>query len=264
MQLTTLLPAPPKLSALALAPTLYPALARRIEQAAEDVASHLADYAEFVFGEAAFELITGGCGPAKARSLARLATRYGLPPRAVAAFEALAAHFPEAMLGLKLAIEAGPTMPTLYVRTKTSTAAVLPLLQQILTAGEAASLAQTLTHNSVLYGLGFTGLAAVVLKTYVIQDLRDFFPAQVPEPTPGFVSYRIEAGTVRPDCKYYLPDVNLETWAAPTARWATIRRALLAADDLHVAGNIGVHSGTNAYKIYVEQVGAIATDFAAR
>jgi hypothetical protein len=262
--LPTLPLAPPKLSALAIAPALYPALAGRIEQAARAFAPHLSDYAEFVFGEAAFELITGGCGATKAQALAKLATRYGLHPHAVAAFEALAAQYPDAMLGLKLAIEAGPTLPTLYVRTKTSTAAVLPLLQHILTAEENQCLRQTLQHNSVLYGLGFTGHAAVVLKTYVIQDLQSFFPAHVPEPTPGFVSYRIEAGAVHSDCKYYLPDVDLASWAPPTARLATIRRALLTTPDLHMAGNIGVHSGTSAYKIYVEQVGAIATDFSAR
>lgn len=263
MQPTTLL-APPKLSALAVAPALYPPLASRIKQAADDFAPHLADYAEFVFGEDAFELITGGCGPEKAQALAELAAYYGLHPRAVAAFEALAAHYPDAMLGLKLAIEAGPTVPTLYVRTKTSTAAVLPLLQSIISEEESESLRQTLAHSSVLYGVGFTGRAAVVLKTYIIQDLQAFFPAQVRQPTPGFVSYRIAGGAVQPDCKYYLPDVDLATWAPPTARLATIRQALLAAPDLRVAGNIGVHSGTNAYKIYVEQVGAIATDFSAR
>ncbi|MGI4867804.1 MAG: hypothetical protein ACRYFZ_28060 [Janthinobacterium lividum] len=261
--LPTLL-APPKLSALAVAPALYPALASRIEQAALDFAPHLGDYAEFVFGETGFELITGGCGPAKAEALADLATCYGLHPRAVAAFEALAAHYPEAMLGLKLALEPAGTMPTLYVRTKETIAAALPLLQQVLTVKEAGSLRQTLRHNSVLYGLGFTGQAAVVLKTYVIQDLQAFFPAHVSAATPGFVSYRIEAGAVQPDCKYYLPDVDLASWQPPTGRLAAICRALLAVPDLRVAGNIGVHSGTNAYKIYVEQVGAIATDFAAR
>ena len=66
------------------------------------------------------------------------------------------------------------------------------------------------------------------------------------------------------DCKYYLPDVNLAAWTPPTARLATIREALLAEPDLRVAGNIGVHIGTQAYKIYVEQVGAIPTDFSAR
>ena len=262
MQTLTL--SPPKLSALAIAPALYPALTGRIEQAARDFAPHLADYAEFVFGETDFELITGGCGAQKARALAELATRYGLHWRAVAAFEALAAHYPEAMLGLKLALSAGPVLPTLYVRTKTDIATVLPQLQQFLTADESASLRQTLHHNSVLYGVGFTGRMALVLKTYVIQELQAFFPAHLAAPTPGFVSYRISGGAVAPDCKYYLPDVDLASWQPPTARLATIREALLTQADLRVAGNIGVHSGTQSYKIYVEQVGAIATDFAAR
>jgi hypothetical protein len=261
--LPTLL-SPPKLSALAVAPALYPALAGRIETVADAFAPHLADYAEFVFGETGFELITGGCGAAKAAALAQLAARYGLHPRAVHAFEALAAQFPAAMLGLKLAIEPGPTLPTLYVRTKTSAAAVLPLLRELLTVAEYDGLGQTLQHNEVLYGLGFTGHAAVVLKTYVIQDLQVFFPAQVAVATPGFVSYRIAEGAVQADCKYYLPDVDLAAWTPPTARLAAIREALLAEPDLRVAGNIGVHSGTQACKIYVEQVGAIPTDFSAR
>jgi hypothetical protein len=261
--LPTLL-APPKLSALAVAPALYPALADRIEEAAVAFGPHFTDYAEFVFGETGFELITGGCGAGKARALAALAARYHLHPRAVAAFEALAPHFPAAMLGLKLAIEPGPTLPTLYVRTKASTAAVLPLLRELLTAEEFAGLRRTLAQNDTLYGLGFTGQAGVVLKTYVIQNLQAFFSAHVATPTPGFVSYRIAGGAVQPACKYYLPDVDLAAWEPPTARLAAIRQVLLAEPDLRVAGNIGVHSGTQAYKIYVEQVGAIPTDFSAR
>ena len=262
--LPTLPPAPPKLSALAVAPALYPALAGRIKEAATAFGPHLADYAEFVFGETGFELITGGCGADKARALALLATRYHLHPRAVVAFEALAAHFPAAMLGLKLAIEPGPTLPTLYVRTKASTEAVLPLLREMLTNKEFEGLCLTLAQNATLYGLGFTGHVGVVLKTYVIQDLQSFFPDHVTRPTPGFVSYRIAGGAVQPACKYYLPDVDLTAWEPPTARLAAIRQALLAEPDLRVAGNIGVHSGTQAYKIYVEQVGAIPTDFSAR
>jgi len=169
-----------------------------------------------------------------------------------------------AMLGLKLALDGADTLPTLYVRTKTSPAAVLPLLMPLLTLEELASLRQSLQQNTILYGLGFTGRDALVLKTYVIQDLRAFFPAHLAASTPGFVSYRVAEGALQSACKYYLPDVDLASWTPPTARLATICRTLVAEADLCLAGNIGVHSGTGEYKIYVEQVGAIATDFAAR
>jgi hypothetical protein len=204
----------------------------------------LAGYLELVFAEDSFEIITGGKGIADA-----LARASGLGV-ARAAFLATERYFPGAMLGLKVAVGAD-TPPTLYHRSMLPVAVgvrhIETLLREAGTSVEGIP-EETTAFDGVrtLYGLGFTEeRAALRIKTYTLGSVDGVL---------GFRSLRMDARGFEKDVREYTPSAASNGVAAEHAR-----RALGVEQFGHVARSR--HRGT---KVYVERVGAIATDYAAR
>ena len=194
----------------------------------------LASYLELVFAADSFEIITGGRGCA-----AELAKASGTNV-AAAAFLETDRRFPGAMLGLKVAV--GATTPaTLYHRSR------IPF---DVGARHVAALCgrpvPCVDGVETLYGLGFTEERGVLrIKTYVLGAVGDAL---------GFRSVRLGPDGVETDVREYTPDARSEAIAAHHAR-----RALGVERFGHVAS-----SRARDTKVYVERVGAIATDYAAR
>ncbi|HZS35938.1 MAG TPA: hypothetical protein VFF06_03880 [Polyangia bacterium] len=260
--------------------------AAAVEEALEDVAPHLYAYAEIVLAERGFELITGGRGRAAAESLAAIASRHGAPAAVCAAFLDCERAFPGELLGLKLAFDANvkPISPSgtkvkpislsaekvkpisLYVRTQAPLDEGLAFLGRLPSLAPAVPLlARALEENRVLYGLGFFAAegGGLGVKTYTIGDV----PLPDGGHAPGFLSRRIAAGRVIAEVKRYLPDVDWSRLEVPSDRW----RALVdfAGGELGYrrAGHFGIverEHGAPELKLYVERIGAIPTDFAAR
>lgn len=144
---------------------------------------------------------------------------------------AAAAHWPAAITGVKH--ELGSALaPTYYVRT------VCPWADGVAWLGAAAT---QIPPARTLYGLGFQG---DVVKTYALAD-------------DGFVSYRIAGDEVLAEPKAYRADVAWDDIAWPDARWTAIG-ALGRTLGFRTAGHVGQLHGE--MKIYVERIGAIATD----
>src|SRR5262249_7276377 len=88
-----------------------------IDVVLDELAPHLACYAELALTERGFELLTGGRGAAAAAALTAIAGRHGAPDEVVDGFRACVAAAPDRMLGLKLCFGPGAAGPTLYHRT---------------------------------------------------------------------------------------------------------------------------------------------------
>lgn len=245
---------------------LYDVDAAEIDAVVTALAPHLGHYAELVLGETGFEVITGGVG--NASSLSSIAARFGALPEAMAAFEACAAAFPDRMLGLKL--ELGPTAdgPTLYVRTMTEMESGLGFLASLPRAAAGVpALRDALVANRTLYGLGFSGADSLVVKTYTIDDVGGDSGAGRSEAAPGFRSLRLDGGTISAESKRYLPDVAWRDIVPPTPRWRTVVDFASGALGWRLAGHFGLASRNGRapeLKLYVERIGAIPTDYAAR
>ena len=140
-----------------------------------------------------------------------------------------AARWPAAITGVKR--ELGSDLaPTYYVRT------LCPWAEGMAWLGH-----PDLPAARTLYGLGFQG---EVVKTYALTD-------------DGFVSYRLDGAGVHAEPKAYRADVAWDAIAWPDARWRDIG-ALGRSLGFRSAGHVGQLHG--AMKIYVERIGAIATD----
>ncbi len=230
-----------------------------LERALADLAPHLASYAEVVLTERGLELISGGKGRAVAADLARIADAHG----AVAIERFLRCHerFPDRMLGLKLCLGHAAAAPTLYVRTMAPVAEVLELVATLPEHHAAVpELARELAENHLLYGLGFgkANSGEPLLKTYTLADvsvcgLRERV---------GFVSWRASGATVEREAKRYLPDL---AWSdVPNADHFARLRSLLPVDHVGHLGVIERPGQKPEIKVYVERVGAIASDWSAR
>jgi hypothetical protein len=190
--------------------------------------SALGRYAEWVLGRDSFALVTLG-------SVAELAS-YGSATSARRLCSA-AARWPAAVTGIKLAPD-GHEEPTLYVR------AVCPWRDGIeWLEGEVGAVATRVPTARTLYGLGFQG---ELIKTYAL----------VPN---GFVSWRVEGAQLCREHKDYRADVSWDAIAWPDAKWQAIG-ALGRTLGFCSAGHVGRSSEMAEMKIYVERVGAIATD----
>lgn len=209
------------------------------------LAPFFGSYLELAIEDEGFEVITGGVGIA--RELARAAASLGLDPSAIEAFLGAAATYPDAMLGLKVDA-AGRTPPTLYHRTMLPLERGLELLACNLHASAIDALAARLAPARTLYGLGFTTTAGRLrVKTYVLDEVEGHV---------GFRSVRVTSNGVEEDERLYEAEAPVRT-DVPVARLAA-----------HVLGvNVLGHvasSRRRGTKVYVERVGAIPTDFAAR
>jgi hypothetical protein len=239
--------------------------AAEVERALAALAPHLDAYAEIVLTERGFELITGGLGRATARRLATLACLFGAPLATAAPFLRCEAAFPDRMLGLKLCFGPGAAAPSLYLRTRAPLDAALAFLATLdETAAAVDALRAALGSSRVLYGLGFFGASGELgVKTYTIDDV----PALDGRATPGFVSYRVVAGSLVAEHKRYLPHVPWDRIVPPTPRWQALCR--LAARELgyETAGHFAITEQAGrapVLKLYVERIGAVPTDFEAR
>lgn len=209
-------------------------------------------YLELTLADEGFEIITGGVGCADA--LARAAREQGLGDEAVDAFARTDRAFPGAMLGLKVGVGTR-VPPTLYHRTMMPLERGLAHLASFdAIAPFSRELARALGDVKTLYGLGFTESAErghangtrLRVKTYALGDVACGV---------GFRSVRVGPSGVEPSVREYVPNAKADD--SPLARLA--RRSLGASVFGHVA-----HSAGRGDKIYVERVGAIATDFSAR
>lgn len=226
---------------------------REVEPVLSALAPHLDTYAEVVITEQGLELITGGIGSVPAAQLAALAERFGAPNETARAWsECIAAH-PTRMLGLKVCLGPDAAPPSLYVRTMCPTGEGLKWL-----AGRIATtpLADALSDNQTLYGLGFTSRhGECTIKTYTIGRLEDG--------TVGFNSSRVTPSGMVREHKRYWPAVP---WSElPLTAWRWRRLVRFAADVLgyDVAGHFATTEREGApdeLKLYVERVGAIPTD----
>jgi len=184
----------------------------------------LARYAEWVLARDAFAVVTLG-------DTATLA-RYGSPTSA-SRLRSAAARWPDAITGIKLD-PTGREEPTLYVRPLCPWTEGIAWLER-----EVGPVA--IPPSRTLYGLGFQG---DVVKTYAL----------APD---GFVSFRIAGEAVQLAHKDYRADIAWDAIDWPDQRWtaiATLGHTL----GFRTAGHVGDRAGER--KIYVERVGAIATD----
>ncbi len=247
---------------------LYAIDRRGMDARLDALGPHLERYAEIVLAEDGFEVIAGGAEETTARALARIAKDEGASA-AASAFERCAAAAPGRIVGLKLCFGAWAP-PTCYVRTRWPIEEGLAFLGELPgVAAAVAPLAEALAPARVLYGLGFSGAGSeLVVKTYTLGDVPDN-PAIAPGmgKAVGFLSMRVVGEHVSPAWKRYLPDVAWQDIVAPSPRW---RRIIdFAASELKYgkAGHFAVTEGEGdapALKLYVERVGAVATDFGAR
>jgi hypothetical protein len=248
---------------------LYSVDRAEVERVIESLEPWFERYAELVLTETGFEVITGGVGDDARAGLATAASRFGAPPAVVAAFVACAAAFPDRMLGLK--IELGPRAdgPTLYVRTMAPVEHALGFLASLATVAPAVpALRRALEPSRTLYGLGFFGQDGELgVKTYTIDDVAGDPTASRAACAPGFRSLRVVSGRMSAETKRYLPDVPWGDIVPPTQRWravADVARAALGCDQAAHFGIASADGRPPELKLYVERVGAIATDFAAR
>ncbi|MEZ4443879.1 MAG: hypothetical protein R3B72_32700 [Polyangiaceae bacterium] len=228
-----------------------------VEQVLSAFGDHNLDtYAEVVITERGLELITGGVGSVAAE-LASIARHFGAPEDTARTFLDCAAAFPERMLGLKVCLGPEAAPPTLYVRTMCSTNEGLVWLQGRVST---AALVEALADNRTLYGLGFASREGeCAIKTYSLGPL--------PDDTIGFHSWRATSSGVVKERKRYWPDVP---WGElPLTSWRWRRLARFAARELgyDVAGHFATTERDNEpdeLKLYVERIGAIATDRSAQ
>ncbi len=230
-----------------------------LESALAKLAPLLEVYAELVVTEGGIEIITGGVGERAALALAELARQAGA--QSEASFLACARRFPERMLGLKICFGDEASWPTLYVRTLAARSEVLAFIATLADHAVAVpALESALAENNVLYGVGFSTTAngEPLLKTYSLADVS----ALGSRAKPGFVSYRAVGGDVVREVKRYLPDL---AWGELPAGFGYEQvRALVGCDRV---GHLGVVESLGAaprVKLYLERVGAIASDMSAR
>ena len=188
----------------------------------------LGRYAEWVLGRDGFALVTLG-------EAAQLAKRGSAT--SARRLHAAAAHWPTAITGIKLAPGCREE-PTLYVRPVCPWQEGIAWLER-----EIGSVAMRIPPARTLYGLGFQG---ELVKTYALSP-------------DGFVSWRVEGGALAREHKDYRADVAWDDIVWPDAKWRAIG-VLGHALGFRSVGHVGRSSGTGEMKIYVERVGAIATD----
>jgi hypothetical protein len=228
-----------------------------LEEALEALAPHLEGYAEMVVAEHGLEVITGGIGSNLATELARLAAGRGAPGITTAAFVACERAFPERMLGLKLCFGPPHAPPTLYVRTLAPRALAIDFVRHLPgIAPAAAALDRALAENSTVYGLGFSSRQEeLVLKTYTIADVSALGAGA----RPGFVSFRVSGGELRRETKRYLPDLP---WSELPPWYRDVRQHVPVERVGHL-GVVEVDGSPPDVKLYLERIGAIASDFSA-
>lgn len=225
----------------------------------------LENYWEMVFATESLEIITAGKGPDFAEKVATAALHQGLSTETVNLFLQGCQAFPEVIYGIKWCFSASQkTLPTIYIRTKTEIKSGLNFLENHLPAADIQVLKSALQENKTLYGLGFSEKhAALYVKTYTIENVV----SGKNEVVPGFVSHRLHQGQLSKEHKTYLPEVSLYEFQPEVPALKNLRDFLLFRMQYSQAGHIGMlhqEEVLTEYKIYVERLGGIPTDFSAR
>jgi hypothetical protein len=211
----------------------------------------LAGYAEVVLGEDSFEVVTGGVGASAVSAMAGLGA--ALSDETRAHFAAAAARFSGVMVGVKVGFGVAVS-PTLYLRCKCPVDDALAFVASDFGEGAAAELAVVFANNDVCYGFGFVdaddGTAA--LKTYAL----------VRGAGRQFVSWRLKGGRLQAEHKLYDADVAIDAVSQLSRKWCDHVDFFTHTLHWRVASNLGrVEGGSGrAVKVYVERIGAIATD----
>ena len=243
-----------------------------LERALGELMPHLNQYAELSLTERGVEILTGSKGEGAARSLSEIARRHGGLDSVAEAFLACDALFPGRMLGLKLCFGPDASPPSLYHRTMTPKSEALDFLASVPELANAiTTLGPALEESRTVYALGFIPVRGEVgLKVYTIGDVRANLGGQPfggARTVDGFVSYRVSKGITRPEIKRYLTDTAWERVAAKGARWPALIRFVKDALGYERAAYLGLLESEGAapeLKLYIERIGAIPTEYAAR
>jgi hypothetical protein len=225
-------------------------------------ADSLGRYAEIVFGEDGFEVVTGGVGAVD--DVVAIAERAGGSTALCEVFRACAARFPGVMVGVKVCFGAVAGAPTLYVRCRCAKDDGLAFIGDVfgdglsagLSADLSADLGAVLAGNDIVYGLGFfDGPRSVGLKTYTL----------LPGGGARFVSWRALEGRLQEEHKTYQPNVTIADVSTSGEAWRRHVEFIVKHLGWHRADNVGIveRDGRRETKLYIERVGAIATDTAA-
>jgi len=221
----------------------------------------LQGYAEWVIRPQGMEMITGGRGENCARALAEIAERSGASADSIEWFINCHRSFPDSQLGLKLSAIPGGPLPSLYLRIKASLGAGMEFLKARWGRTSAIlCLKERLAANQVFYGMGFFERAGEsMVKTYTLQAL----PPRRRTASKGFVSYRLSSSDFSEERKYYYPDYELQD-LDEDPQWKPVSRLIWRELGIRKASHLGVIVGEHESKqVYLERVGAIATDFSA-
>lgn len=238
----------------------------------DDLAPHLHRYAEIALTARGFEILTGGKGPSAKTALADIALRHGAIEPVVDAFVTCDTAFPGRMLGLKVCFGPGASAPTLYHRTmapKEEAFAFLATLPGI--APAVPALRRALAESRTVYGLAFLTVDGEIgLKLYTIGDVRSDLAgaaSHAPRSEDGFVSYRVSRGRAQVEIKRYLTDVSWDRVTSDGDRWPRVidfARSALGYERAAYLGVLETEGQAPELKLYVERIGAIPTDYAAR
>ena len=221
----------------------------------ESLGPQLDEYAEIVLCEDGFEVITAGRGRRVFESFARTARVWGACERVGAAFGVLHRALQDRTMALKVELGDDSEGPSCYVRTKIALAEGIALLESFEeVAPHGLALAARLQTNSTLYGVGLTGRESLRVKTYTLS---------VGETPTGFTSHRIDERGLHLSPKQYDRKVVWSAIDRPSPKWERILDFAARELGYGEAGHVGTWRRTDApstFKVYVERIGAIATE----
>lgn len=237
----------------------------QIDEVISPLSEFFQEYCELVFASEEVELITSGKGELFAGKIRESSLRAGLAQKSVDYFTACHLHFPDVVTGIKFRFsKKGIQPPALYVRVKCKMEEAMPFLEKQFPSEELQSLCDALKENTILYGLGFSEKRGEgYLKTYTIGEVEN----ENGEKIKGFVSHRLLGNQFAREHKTYLPEITLSDYKTENHVVQNLIYFLVHELSYTKAGHIGIlHCGNEAdeYKIYVERIGGIPTDFSAR
>jgi hypothetical protein len=245
--------------------TFYGFSHEQIDEVISPLSEFFQEYYELVFASEEVELITSGKGELFAGKIIESALRAGLTHKSVDFFTACHLHFPEVVTGIKFRFsKKGSLIPALYVRVKCKMEEAMPFLRKQFSSEELKPLCEALKGNTILYGLGFSEKSGEgYLKTYTIGEVEN----ENGEKIQGFISHRLSGNQFAREYKTYLPEVILSDFKTQNHVVQNLIYFLVHGLSYTKAGHIGIlHRDNEAdeYKIYVERIGGIPTDFSAR
>jgi hypothetical protein len=234
----------------------------RVRSKLEPLAAHFQNYCEMAFSTDGFEFITTGTGIDFMNEVSRYALSCGLSVETVNLFAKCFEQFPDAHLGIKFSFGEKMVLPTIYVRSMTRIDKSFDFLQKHI--ADIESLKEAMHENQIMYGLGFTEKQGQpYIKTYSINSLETGHD----KTQLGFISHRLQAGKLLNEYKTYLPDIALPQIYEDYPSIRQLTEFLIHDMKYKIAGHIGAFyqdDKISSYKIYIEKIGGIPTDFSAQ